>query len=214
MRVAGNGRGGPRHRRACEFTDGRGGRNRGDVRSGGRRASRAYEDDLWRRNPHGGSVSVDGKAITSGARLMPFVRGSYFARKTVRRKGFFRCCPCRKISISAPGGSHALSGFVVREGWERSNARDFIKKLGVRTPSQPRKPSPTCPAAISKRRFWRAGYPKILRPSFWMSRHGALMLAPRVKSTRSFTAWPRPASPFWWYPANCPKCWGSATASW
>ncbi len=82
-----------------------------------------------------GSVEVDGKILRRGLPSDAIQKGLVFCPEDRKKEGVFPVLSVREnINISARR-SHSLAGFFVRDGWENSNAADFIKKLGVRTPS-------------------------------------------------------------------------------
>ena len=83
----------------------------------------------------GGRVEVDGAAVSSGSPADAISKGLVFCPEDRKKEGIFPVLSVgENVNISARR-SHAAAGFFVRGGWERANAQEFVKKLGVRTPS-------------------------------------------------------------------------------
>ncbi len=82
-----------------------------------------------------GTVAIDGLPINNASPSDAIKKGLVFCPEDRKREGIFPVLSVQEnVNISARR-DHAVSGFFVRDGWETSNAADFIKKLGIRTPS-------------------------------------------------------------------------------
>ena len=82
-----------------------------------------------------GRVILDDAEIPASSPAAAIRRGLVFCPEDRKKEGIFPILSVQEnLNISARR-SHALGGFIVRDGWERSNAAEFVKKLGVRTPS-------------------------------------------------------------------------------
>lgn len=83
----------------------------------------------------GGSVLLQGKALANGEPSDSIRNGLVFCPEDRKKEGIFPVMSVgENINISARR-SHAAGGFFLRGKWERANAAEFVKKLGVRTPS-------------------------------------------------------------------------------
>lgn len=82
-----------------------------------------------------GTVTLDGATISAGTPSAAIKRGLVFCPEDRKKEGIFPVLSVQEnVNISARR-THALGGFIVRDRWENSNAAEFVKKLGVRTPS-------------------------------------------------------------------------------
>jgi len=85
--------------------------------------------------PATGTVHVDGKKLVTGKPADAIQKGLVFCPEDRKKEGIFPVLSVgENVNISARRKS-ALGGFVIRSGWERSNAEKFVEKLRVRTPS-------------------------------------------------------------------------------
>jgi L-arabinose transport system ATP-binding protein len=83
----------------------------------------------------GGVVDVDGAPIDNDTPADAIRKGLVFCPEDRKKEGIFPVLSVgENVNISARRRS-ALAGFFIRGGWERANAAEFVKKLGVRTPS-------------------------------------------------------------------------------
>lgn len=106
-----------------------------------------------------GSITLDGAPIRIRDVADAIRQGIVLCRKTARKRASSAAARCRKTSTSAAGATSAASACSLTTGRKRRRPITTSRACASRRPTASSR-SACCRAAISRRRFWRAGWPK------------------------------------------------------